>query len=195
MLIKILVLLINLASDIYTIIILLRLLMQLARVDFYNPISQFVVKATDPLLRPLRRLVPGFGGVDVPSIVLAFLVQLFAMLALMLIMGVLPVSPLFYLLLPLLGVASVLLTLLFFAIIIVIVISWVAPNNYNPAAILLRQIAEPVLAPFRRLVPAIGGLDFSPMLLMFVLYVLQSIVLPELIVSVGGAMFLQVGYF
>ena len=195
MLTKILVLLINLASDIYTIVILLRLLMQLARADFYNPISQFVVKATDPLLRPLRRFIPGFGGVDVPSIVLAFLVQLLGMLALMLVVGVLPVNIVFYLVLPLLGVASVLLTLLFFAIIIVIVISWVAPNNYNPVAILLRQITEPVLAPFRRLIPAIGGLDFSPMLLMFVIYVLQSIVLPELIVSVGGAMFLQIGYF
>ncbi len=195
MLAKILLLLINTTVFIYTTVVLLRFMLQVARADFYNPISQFVVKATDPLLKPLRRVIPGLGGVDVPSLVLAALVQLLGMLLLMLLLGGFSSNPLVYTLLPLLGVLAVLLKLFFFAIIIVIIVSWVAPNNYNPAAILLRQVTEPVMQPFRRILPPMGGLDFSPMIAMFVIYILQSIVLPELLFACGGGFLMQLGFF
>ncbi|HCX26997.1 MAG TPA: YggT family protein, partial [Cellvibrionales bacterium] len=73
---QILELIISSVVELYTMLVLLRLMMQLARADFYNPISQFIVKATDPLLKPLRRFIPGLWGVDMPSIVLALLVQI-----------------------------------------------------------------------------------------------------------------------
>ncbi len=75
MLADILITILLIASTFYMTIVLLRFLLQLARADFYNPISQFVVKATNPPLRPLRRFIPGWGGVDGASLVLAVIIQ------------------------------------------------------------------------------------------------------------------------
>ncbi len=177
---EILVLLVSTVVEIYTMVVLLRLLMQIARADFYNPISQFIVKATDPLLKPLRRFVPGFWGIDFPSLVLAFLVQVGGLFLLMLLKGAISTNPVLYGVMGLFGLINVGLNLIFFAIIIIIIVSWVAPGTYNPAVSLLRQITEPIMAPFRKILPAMGGLDFSPMLAIFVIHVLRTIVLPNL---------------
>lgn len=182
---QILELLISTLVEIYTMIILLRLMMQIARADFYNPISQFVVKATDPLLKPLRRFVPGFWGIDFPSLLLALLVQILGFALLMLLKGSIVANPLAYLIFGLFGVCNVALQLAFFAILIVIVVSWVAPQSYNPAVMLLRQVTEPIMAPFRKILPPMGGLDFSPMLAMFVIHVLRTIVLPHMVMALG----------
>lgn len=182
---QILHLLITTVVQIYTMMVLLRLMMQVARADFYNPISQFVVKATDPLLKPLRRFIPGFWGIDFPSIVLAFLVQVVGLLAVGLLSGVFA-GPLVYLLLGLFGVVDIALQLAFFAILIVIIVSWVAPQSYNPAASLLRQVTEPILSPFRKILPPMGGLDFSAMLAMFVIHILRTIVIPSIAMSIGA---------
>ncbi|MBT8148821.1 MAG: YggT family protein, partial [Gammaproteobacteria bacterium] len=114
---------------------------------------------------------------------LALLVQIVGMLLLSLLSGVLTANPLVYLLVALFGVAEAVLSFYFFAIIVLIIISWVAPHTHNPAASLLQQVTEPVMAPFRRLLPAMGGLDFSPMLALFVIHILRSIVLPGLMAS------------
>ena len=170
---QILELLIGSVIELYTMIVLLRLMMQLARADFYNPISQFVVKATDPLLKPLRRFIPGLWGIDMPSVVLALLVQIVGLFVMMLLKGSISTSPMLYLLLGMFGVINIGLKIAFFAIIIVIVVSWIAPQSYNPAVSLLRQISDPIMAPFRKIIPPMGGLDFSPMLAMFVIHVLR----------------------
>ena len=183
---QILDLLISTVVEIYTMIILLRLMMQVARADFYNPISQFVVKATDPLLKPLRRFIPGLWGVDFPSLVLALLVQILGFALLMLLKGSMVISPLVYLIYGVFGVCNVALQLAFFAILIVIIVSWVAPQSYNPAVSLLRQVTEPIMAPFGKILPPMGGLDFSPMLAMFVIHVLRTIVLPSIVMALGG---------
>ena len=177
MLNEILILLVDTAATVYTMVVLMRLFMQLARADFYNPLSQFVVKATDPVLKPLRRVIPGLWGVDLPSLVLAYLVQLLkvALLSTLVVAGFAPWA---YLVYALFGVAEAALDLMFFAIIIVIVISWVAPGTYNPTAALLRQITEPVMEPFRRLIPPMGGLDFSPMIALLLIHIVGNIVLP-----------------
>ena len=185
---QILQLLISTAVDIYTLIVVLRLLLQLAKADFYNPISQFIVKATDPLLKPLRRFIPGFWGIDFASIVLALLIQIAGTLLLSLLAGALVTNPFVYLLLAIFSVLETTLTFYFFAIIILIIVSWVAPQSYNPAAALLQQLTEPVMQPFRRLLPAMGGLDFSPMLALFMLHILRAIVLPGLISSLSGVL-------
>lgn len=177
---EILVLLISTLAKLYTMVVLLRLLMQLARADFYNPLSQFIVKATDPLLKPLRRVIPGLWGVDFPSIVLAMLVQLASIILLDFIGGA-NFEPLFTIIRAVYGTIYVALDLAFFSIMIVIIVSWVAPQSYNPAVTLLRQITEPIMAPFRKIIPPMGGFDFSPMLAIFVIYVLQTIVMPRLL--------------
>ena len=79
------ILIISSAVKLFTILVLLRLLLQIAKADFYNPISQFIVKATNPLLKPLRRFIPGFWGFDFPSIVLAIIVQSLGIFLLLLI--------------------------------------------------------------------------------------------------------------
>lgn len=183
---QILELLISSVIELYTMLVLLRLMMQLARADFYNPISQFIVKATDPLLKPLRRFIPGLWGIDMPSIVLALLVQIVGLVLMMLLKGAISGSPGLFLLLGLFGVINISLKIAFFAIIIVIVVSWIAPQSYNPAVSLLRQISDPLMAPFRKIIPPMGGLDFSPMLAMFVIHILRSIVLPNIFMAIGG---------
>ena len=183
---QILELIISSVIELYTMLVLLRLMMQLARADFYNPISQFIVKATDPLLKPLRRFIPGLWGVDMPSIVLALLVQIVGLVLMMLLKGTVTVDPVLFLLLGLFGVINIGLKIAFFAIIIVIVVSWIAPQSYNPAVSLLRQISDPLMAPFRKIIPPMGGLDFAPMLAMFVIHVLRSIILPNIFMAIGG---------
>lgn len=181
---QILELLITSIVELYTMVVLLRLMMQLARADFYNPLSQFIVKATDPLLKPLRRFIPGLWGIDIPSVVLALLVQIVGLFIMMALKGDI-ISPMLYLLLGIAGALKVFLNLILFAIFIVVVISWVAPQSYNPAASLLRQIIDPIIAPFRRIIPPMGGLDFSIMLAMFIIYILRHIVLGELFLTLG----------
>lgn len=180
-------LLITTVVDIYTLIVVLRLILQLVKADFYNPISQFVLKATDPLLKPLRKIIPGYWGIDFASLTLALLVQIVGWIILFLLAGSIITNPLLYLFLAVFGVIKVLLNFYFFAIIILIIISWVAPGTYNPAAALLQQVTEPMMAPVRRILPAMGGLDFSPMLVIFIIHILRSIVVPSLMASVGGA--------
>ncbi|MDG2036379.1 MAG: YggT family protein, partial [Pseudomonadales bacterium] len=104
---QILELLIGSVIELYTMIVLLRLMMQLARADFYNPISQFVVKATDPLLKPLRRFITGLWGIDMPSVVLALLVQMVGLFVMMLLKGSISTSPMLYLLLGMFGVINI----------------------------------------------------------------------------------------
>ncbi|MCY1283594.1 YGGT family protein [compost metagenome] len=150
-------------GSLYLLIVLLRFILQLVRADFYNPLSQFVVKATQPLLKPLRRVVPGLAGLDLASLVLAILVQLLLMVVTLTLAGFNVGGFLLQLLVwSLLGITSLFLKVFFFALIASVILSWVAPGSYNPAVQLVNQICEPLLAPFRRLMPNLGGLDISP---------------------------------
>lgn len=158
--------------DIYLWIVLTRFILQLARADFYNPISQFIVKATSPVLTPLRRIIPGFGGVDVASIVLfTALVAVKLALIVFVFSGNVAVPVVYMIKLLLLSMAKTVIYYFLFVILISAVLSWVsaAGGGYNPFADLLRQISEPVLAPARKIIPPMGGLDISPMLVMLLL--------------------------
>lgn len=168
-------------GSLYLLIVLLRFILQLVRADFYNPLSQFAVKATKPLLNPLRRLIPGFGGLDLASLVLAILVQLLLMALILLLLGygiggVLPQL----LIWSVIGVTALFLKVFFFALIVSVILSWVAPGSYNPAAQLINQICEPVLMPFRRLLPNLGGLDISPIFAFMALQLLDMLVIKNL---------------
>ena len=150
-------------GSLYLLIVLLRFILQLVRADFYNPLSQFIVRATKPLLNPLRRVIPGFGGVDFASLVLAILVQLVLMIVTLTLMGYGVGGYILQLLVwSVIAVTSLFLKVFFFALIISVILSWVAPGSYNPGAQLINQICEPMLMPFRRLLPNLGGLDISP---------------------------------
>ena len=162
-LIEALIYIIQTLGSLYLLIVLLRFILQLVRADFYNPLSQFIVKATQPLLTPLRRVIPGFAGLDLASLVLAILVQLLLMIVTLTLMGVNVGGVIPQLLVwSVIGVTSLFLKVFFFALIISVILSWVAPGSYNPGAQLVNQICEPLLAPFRKLLPNLGGLDISP---------------------------------
>jgi len=169
-------------GSLYLLIVLLRFVLQLVRADFYNPLSQFTVKATQPLLRPLRRIIPGFGGVDLASLVLAILVQLVMMGLTMLLAYGTTGNPLQLLVWSLIGVTSLFLKIFFFALIISVILSWVAPGSYNPGAQLVNQLCEPLLAPFRKLLPNLGGLDISPIFAFIAINLIDMLVVKNLAV-------------
>ena len=159
--------------SLYLFVIMLRFLMQLARADFYNPISQFVVKVTNPVIVPLRKLIPGYAGIDLSSLLFALLLQMLLVFLLVLLGGGGFVNPVSLLMASVIGIVALILNFYFFAIIAMIIFSFVAQGSNHPAILLVYQITEPVLAPFRKLMPALGGLDFSPILVFVMIRVFE----------------------
>jgi YggT family protein len=154
---------------------LLRMILQLVRADFYNPICQFLVKATNPLVIPLRKIIPSMGKVDTASVLLALIAQAVGIALLFQLYGGGFPNPAQLLIWSVIGLCSALLNLYFFAIIGNIIMSWVAQGGTHPAAQLLYQITEPVMAPFRKILPPMGGLDLSPIFVFLCIKVLEVI--------------------
>ena len=180
----ILVYLIQSLVSLYLLAMLLRFLLQLVRADFYNPISQFMVKITNPLLLPLRKVIPSYRGVDLSSLLLSVLLQALGITAILLLNGVGIPSFLVLFAWSVLGVIALLVNIYFFVLLAMIILSWVAPGSNHPAIYLLYQITEPVMAPLRKLLPPMGGLDFSPILVFVLINVIQ-IVLRHIADGVG----------
>ena len=178
MLADIVITILLIASTFYMTIVLLRFLLQLARADFYNPISQFVVKATNPPLRPLRRFIPGWGGIDGASLVLAVLIQAITFFLILVALngGIPAINPVTLLVWAVLNVLSLIVKIYFWSVIAVVVVSWIAPQSGHPAIQLVAQITEPVMRPVRNIVPPLGGLDLSPIFVFLILQVLRVVV-------------------
>ena len=156
------VFLIDVIFGLYIFAVLLRFLLQLVRADFYNPLCQALVTVTNPPLRPMRRVIPAVAGIDSASVVLLLGLQMVntGLVALMVgadpaIVGLVVVAAA-----ELLG--KVIWTFIG-AIIIQVILSWVAQGNYNPITSVIYALTDPVLGPARRLIPPLGGLDLSPM--------------------------------
>jgi YggT family protein len=145
--------------DLYLMVVILRFWLQWAKADFYNPFSQFIVKATHPVLAPMRRILPSMGSIDTASIVLALLVVLVKMLVLTLLAGA-AIDILTLLLFSLISVVKEAGVLLFWLILIRALLSWFN-QGHNPIVMMISQLTEPVLAPARRIIPPMGGLDLS----------------------------------
>lgn len=185
-LIEALIYIIQTLGSLYLLIVLLRFILQLVRADFYNPLSQFIVKATQPLLTPLRRVIPGFAGLDLASLILAILVQLLLMTVTLTLMGYNVGGFILQLLVwSVISVTSLFLKVFFFALIISVILSWVAPGSYNPGAQLVNQICEPLLAPFRKLLPNLGGLDISPIFAFIAINLVDRFVIGNLAAYTG----------
>jgi YggT family protein len=166
-------------GSLYLLIVLMRFILQLVRANFYNPLCQFIVKATQPLLKPLRRVIPSMFGLDMSSLVLALIIQMVLIAVILTLKGFMVE---WVLLVPwaLIAIFSLFLNIIFYAMIISVILSWVAPGSHNPGAELVAQITEPVLAPFRRLIPNLGGLDISPIFAFIAIQLLQSWLIPRL---------------
>jgi len=177
-------LLIQTLCQLFLLALIMRVLLQLARADSYNPISQFLIKVTQPLLKPIRRFIPSIGKVDTATIIAILLIQMLTTAALVALQGYSIPNPLDLLSWAVLGTLGMLINIYFIAILASIIISWVAPGSYNPLILLLHQLTEPVMAPFRKIVPAMGGLDLSPIFVFLTINVLQ-IMLSHIAASVS----------
>jgi YggT family protein len=148
-------------AQLYLLLLLLRFWLPIMRADFRNPIANGILRITSPLIIPVRRIIPPIGRLDTSTILVAYILEFLLILALLALRG-LRVETLPIAITAILELAILSLNLFFFVILIKIILSWVAPQNYNPMTVLLNTMAEPMLRPFRRIVPAIGGFDISP---------------------------------
>lgn len=166
----------------FSLALVLRFTLQAVRADFYNPFSQAIIKITDPLIRPSRRVIPAIGGVDIASLLLA-LVTIAGYLYVPVLFAGLSASPAAILIGACLSLIDLFLEVFFWALIAVVVISWLtllnvaSPGNLNPLVRLLDDITRPLLEPIRRVLPPLGGFDFSVLVALAVIFVLQNLLI------------------
>lgn len=171
--------LINVIFSFYILAVMVRFLMQLVRADFRNPLAQALVKITNPPLIPLRRVLPGVGGIDMASIALMLALQLLSLVLVGLLKGgAIPIAALTVLSFAYL--LDLLINVFIYSILILVVVSWINPGSYNPVLGMLHTMTEPVMRPARRLIKPIGGLDLSPMVAMVLLYLVRMLALPPI---------------
>ncbi len=171
--------LVNTVFGLYIGAVMLRLLLQWARADFYNPLSQAIVKVTNPVLRPLRRYIPALGKVDTASVVLIFVLQFLNTWLVSALFGT-HLGGLTMLIVSFTELLSKLIYLYIFAIVIQAIASWVAPSAHNPVLRLIEALTEPLLRPVRQLLPNLGGLDLSPLVVIVLLQLALLLVVAPL---------------
>ena len=170
----------NTIAGLYLLFVVARFLLQLAKADFYNPISQAVFKITDPMVKVFRSFIPGYRGIDFSSLILAFFVQFAAIsLTILLYGGSLP-SISFIVTWSFVGVLNFIILFYYYALIASIVMSFVMmfSGNMNPHPILslVWQITEPIMSPVRKFIPPMGGLDFSPIFIFLVIGLIRNFI-------------------
>lgn len=171
--------LINTLFGLFILMVMLRFILATVRADFYNPVSQFLVKVTNPLLIPLRKLIPSIGKVDLSALVLMLALQMASFGIIALLRGG-QVSVVALVILSIAELVGLLLNVFLFSIFIQVIISWVNPGTYNPVVSLLYSITEPVLRPCRRLIPPVSGIDLSPLVALIAIQLAKMLLLPPL---------------
>lgn len=163
----------------YILAVMLRFLLQCARADFYNPLVQFLVRITNPLLLPLRRIIPGYRGLDMSAVLLAFVLQLLEVLLIAMLFGrSIGIGDLLFS--TVIELLKLLINIYLWGVVIQALLSWLNPDPYHPAARVLAQLTAPILRPARRLLPPISGVDLSPMLVVIAL-IFISLLLQDLL--------------
>ena len=182
---QLIVLVVNTLGHLVMLALLLRFLLQASRADFYNPVSQALVKMTAPVLNPLRRLIPAWRNFDLATLLVALLFGTLASALMIFFAGyVLPgigtlLSWAF------LGMLSYILKIYFWGLLISVIVSWVAPYSGNPALLLIQQILEPLQRLFRKVIPPMGGLDLSPIFIFLGIQVVEIMLVGTLRQGLG----------
>lgn len=170
-----LVFIINALAQLYILVLLLRLLMPWMGIPFNNPISQGILRLTSPLVVPVRRVLPPIGRIDTATLVVAYALQYLTILVIALMYrwtpSLLPIA-----ITALISLVILTIRLFVFAIIIRVILSWIGSSSYNPAVALIESITEPVLRPFRRVIPPMGGFDLSPVFAIILLTALTILI-------------------
>ena len=162
------VFIVNTITSLYLLVLLLRFWLPWLQADFRNPLAQGILRLTSPVVVPLRRIVPPFGRLDTATVMVAFIIQYLTVFLLLVIVGrtagFVPIAATAVVKLVVLSI-----NLFVYAIFIRVILSWVAQGGYNPATAIITTLTEPVLRPFRRVLPAMGGFDLSPILAIILL--------------------------
>lgn len=169
--------LIDTVFSIYIAIMLLRFILQQVGADFYNPISQFIVKATQPLVTPARRIIPPIGKIDTATLFLVLVLILIKLFILFTISGY-AVSPHQVLVNALHDLVSLTFDIFIVALFVQAILSWINPDPYNPVSSILYSLTLPVLRPIKQFVPPIGGIDLSTLVALIALMFLKRLILP-----------------
>jgi len=171
--------LISTVFDIFAFIVMLRFIMQYTRASFSNPVGDLIVKATNPFLKPLRKIVPGIGGHDIAALVLVFLILLLKYFLLFSLGAAGPgvgAGAMFLggTLLALKGVLVTAIDVFLITILVRVILSWVQPGGHALSG-LLESVTSPVLGPIGKLIPPFNGLDLSPLVAMLILYFIKIV--------------------
>ena len=168
----------NALGGLYILAILLRFLLQVAKADFYNPVSQTVIRVTDPAVKMFRSFIPGYRGIDFSSLMLALIVEAAAICILILLYGGGIPGIRFIVTWAFAGVIYFIINIYYYAIIASIIMSFVmlfsGSANPHPILRLIWQLTEPIMAPVRKVVPPMGGLDFSPIFIFIIIRLIQN---------------------
>jgi YggT family protein len=165
--------------SLYILAVMLRFLLGAVRADFYNPVSQFLVRITNPLLLPMRKVIPSLGKYDTSAVLLMLLLQLVSLSLIVMLRGI--SVPVVTLLIAAIGELLMLaINVFMFSIIIQVILSWISPGTYNPVTAMLYSITSPLMRPIQRIVPPISGIDLSPLVAIIGLQVLRMLILPLL---------------
>ncbi|MEQ1561025.1 MAG: YggT family protein [Methyloglobulus sp.] len=166
-------------SSLYILAIMLRFLLQWSRAEFYNPISQFLVKITHPILKIVRRYVPPIGKIDTSSVVLALSLQMLADFSVLYLKGF-TVGIGALAILSLGNLIALLINIYIYAVFARAILSWLNPGSFNSASSLLHSLTEPLLDTCRKFIPDMGGMDLSPLVALMLLQLAKMVILPPL---------------
>ncbi|WP_192035901.1 YggT family protein [Halomonas sp. YLGW01] len=178
-------LLVNTLINIYLLMLMMRFLLQASRADYYNPISQSVVKVTQPVVKPFQGMLRPVGRFDLATLAAGLLIKVVSIILILQVAG--------YGMPPIAGIAiagvaalaNAILKIYFFALIVMIILSWVAPQASHPGALLVMQLVEPIMAPVRKVIPPLGMIDLSPIVVFISISLLDSLVVGSLTRAAG----------
>lgn len=174
------VFLISTLFGLYILAFMLRFILQMVRADFYNPVSRFIVKITNPPLKPLRRFIPGLAGIDMASVIFMLALQMLEFFIITLLRNFPAPDILGLTLYAFVELISLGFYVFLFSIFILVILSWINPGQYSPINNLLSQITEPVLRPARKFLPPMSGMDLSPLIAMVGLWLIKLLLLDPL---------------
>jgi len=171
--------LISTLISLYILAVMLRFLLGVVRADFYNPVSQFLVRVTNPLLVPMRKIIPVIGKYDTAALVLMLVLQLFSVFIVVSLRGA--SVPFLTLLMYSVGeLFMLLINILLISIVVQVILSWVNPGIYSPVNSLLYSLTNPIMKPIQRIIPPLSGIDLSPLFAIIFLQVVRMLILPLL---------------
>ena len=172
--------LVQLFFNIFILALLLRYLLTKVHADSFNPLYELIIKVTNPLLKPLRKIIPGYYGIDWSSVVALILIQALEIILVELIISGNLLEFYGVIILTIAHLLKILLYIYLFIIIVQVIVSWINPDTYNSITMMMYQLSEPILRPIRGLIPSTGGLDFSPLVILVIINLLMILIISPL---------------